>query len=548
MKQIIEGLKYIHSKKIIHRDIKLANILIHFKNVSKKAKSEKININDIEENDILHSEIKIIDFGLSTKLGPDGLAKSMIGTPFNMPPKIILNKFKKAGGYEKLRGYNEKADIWSLGTICYEMLTGKPIFNVDNYGDLLEEVEKGHYSFPINTELSTEIISFLNKMLQFNGELRASAEELSHHEFLNKNVNQFTKFHFEKNTNYFTSPIKYLTGTETRDKNELYKKQYVELLFKDYQAAREYFKNNQLPEQERDAYNKCLHLQNIIKEINLGKKINLKSLPKELEQEYIYGCSTIERNKKFKELLSYYRGIKNDIEVKIKLFEQQCLNKGTQEEYQRNKKKFGQLKYIIEDFSKMLKNAWVPVPKYKKELQRNIVQKISYDKSEFKIKILIKKIDGKGNDVKLKITLLINETKKLKQKIELKPPYFCQEWIWSLTAEDWMNFDNNNYNFLLGVELEKDFESEYNKGINLDISKIKKGKGMIFEQNLPSVNNDKISIDISTLLPEGEKNNIIETKEVINILKIYPPFEWKSLGKHNYDKPSFGEVRFIHPK
>jgi serine/threonine protein kinase len=56
---------------------------------------------------MLASQIKIIDFGLATKLGPQDLTFTALGSPINMDP-LILKKFNKAGGYEKLMGYNEK--------------------------------------------------------------------------------------------------------------------------------------------------------------------------------------------------------------------------------------------------------------------------------------------------------------------------------------------------------------------------------------------------------------------------------------------------------
>ena len=90
-----------------------------------------------------------------------------------------------------LIGYNEKADIWSLGTVCYELITGKPIFHAQNLLDLVRLVENGIYHLP--TDISEELVSFLTSMVQYSSKNRLSAEELSKHPFLTKNINEFTK-------------------------------------------------------------------------------------------------------------------------------------------------------------------------------------------------------------------------------------------------------------------------------------------------------------------------------------------------------------------
>ena len=188
LKQIVDGLIHIHSKNVLHRDIKLENILLNFPPEIKK-----------ENRDYTQAQIKIIDFGLSTQLrhyqykdkDKKILAQSAVGTPMYMDP-IILSKYDKYGGIKKYQLYDEKCDIWSLGAITYEMLTGQNLFQAKNMTDLLNKIKKGNYFLNIN-ELSSEIISFLNCMLQYKPEKRLSAQELAKHQFLTRNPDDFTK-------------------------------------------------------------------------------------------------------------------------------------------------------------------------------------------------------------------------------------------------------------------------------------------------------------------------------------------------------------------
>ena len=181
MRQIIDALAYIHSKKIIHRDLKLDNILLSFEN-----ETDKQNLN------LLSSKIKIIDFGLATKLDPLNLAYSVLGSPINMDP-LILKKYDKAGGFKVVQGYNDKADIWSLGTVFYQLLTGEVLFQVNGMKELMKKVEEGNYIIPINKNFYKEVVSFLNCMLQYNPDDRFSINELAKHDFIVKNVSEFTQ-------------------------------------------------------------------------------------------------------------------------------------------------------------------------------------------------------------------------------------------------------------------------------------------------------------------------------------------------------------------
>ena len=176
MRQIISAFKYMHSNQIMHRDIKLENILVNFE-------SEK----DKNDLNMLKATVKIIDFGFACKIGKNALTYTTIGNPMNMSP-LILKKLTSHGKVRQL-GYDMKADIWSLGAICYQMLIGKAAFDADDIDELVEKIEKGIYKVPTN--LSKEVVSFLNGMLQYEPQARLTAEQLYNHQFLQENIQNF---------------------------------------------------------------------------------------------------------------------------------------------------------------------------------------------------------------------------------------------------------------------------------------------------------------------------------------------------------------------
>ena len=142
---------------------------------------------------MLKAKVKLIDFGFARHLDPSQLAYSTLGSPINMDPGILrkLNKMENSRDY----GYDEKADIWSLGTICYEMLIGKCTFDAGSMKELVYKVERGNYFLP--TSLSKEAVSFLNGMLQYDSKKRLSSKQLMNHAFLTKPYSELNKMNLK---------------------------------------------------------------------------------------------------------------------------------------------------------------------------------------------------------------------------------------------------------------------------------------------------------------------------------------------------------------
>lgn len=148
-KQLIEALKYMHAQGIVHRDIKLDNILL-----------------DVDRN------IKICDFGVS-KLNPkNSIMYEQCGTPAYIAPEILLDE-----GYS---GFG--VDIWSSGVLLYVMLSGMMPFKADTLEDLKGLIVSGQY--PTIKDISPEAESLIAGLLTVDPTQRLTEDQILNHPWM----------------------------------------------------------------------------------------------------------------------------------------------------------------------------------------------------------------------------------------------------------------------------------------------------------------------------------------------------------------------------
>ncbi|ONL96446.1 Serine/threonine-protein kinase ATG1c [Zea mays] len=186
------GLKMLRDNNVVHRDLKPQNILL------------------VENNE--NTLLKIADFGFAKFLQPFALAETLCGSPLYMAPEVMQGQ-----------KYDAKADLWSVGVILYQLVTGIPPFNGDNQiqvflllsdnfsmydldlntsangkiylfaFQLLKNILRTHeIRLPSDCELSHDCIDLCRKLLRLNSVERLTVEEFVHHPFLSEHAPERT--------------------------------------------------------------------------------------------------------------------------------------------------------------------------------------------------------------------------------------------------------------------------------------------------------------------------------------------------------------------
>ena len=156
--QMVKGLKILHDLKILHRDLKSANILL---------------FND--------GTAKIGDCNVSKIFcGDMGVGYTQTGTPYYASPEVWNNE-----------PYDKKSDIWSLGIITYEMLNLNPPFKAANMEALYKKVMKGQYG-KINSRYSRDIADIVNNILLVDPKERPSCDEILRNDMVKERIDFFS--------------------------------------------------------------------------------------------------------------------------------------------------------------------------------------------------------------------------------------------------------------------------------------------------------------------------------------------------------------------
>ena len=160
--KILHAINYCHSHGIVHCDLKPDNIIFESPN------------EDEENEDILNLlDLKLLDFGLSSRIKKNEKLNNTVGTAYFIAPETIKGE------------YDEKCDVWSIGVILYYILSGKFPFTGNSNFEIFEKIQKSEPVFKnLFKDISQNAIDFIKKCLVKNPNERPSAKECLSHPWL----------------------------------------------------------------------------------------------------------------------------------------------------------------------------------------------------------------------------------------------------------------------------------------------------------------------------------------------------------------------------
>lgn len=181
VKQLASAIEFLRERNYIHRDVKPQNLLLD-PSPDFYAKATPDNVPyAAHANSLIPATgisslptLKLADFGFARSLPSTSLAETLCGSPLYMAPEILK--------YEK---YDAKADLWSVGTVTYEMVVGKPPFRAANHVELLRKIENNDNMIRFSQEIpvSSGVKQLIRGLLK-----RKPVERISFADFFNSPV------------------------------------------------------------------------------------------------------------------------------------------------------------------------------------------------------------------------------------------------------------------------------------------------------------------------------------------------------------------------
>eukprot|EP00873_Tetraselmis_striata_P034214 jgi/Tetstr1/454478/TSEL_041378.t1 len=166
MRQLLEAVQYMHTQSVVHRDLKVENLVLQ------------------DASDL--SSIKIIDFGFACRAQSEARSPRMArccGSPAFVAPEVIrAARAEGRGGY-----YGKKCDVWSLGVILFAMLSGYLPFDGLSVHDILKRVLSADTKFdvdPVWGLISSEAKDLVTRLLKADPTERLTVDDALRHEWL----------------------------------------------------------------------------------------------------------------------------------------------------------------------------------------------------------------------------------------------------------------------------------------------------------------------------------------------------------------------------